>query len=116
MIYSVLNKSKNSLISQKAKMADSFFLRLLGLMFRKSIGKNEALIFKSAPSIHTFFMRFPIDIVFLDKNMKVIRICENLSPWRAVFCFGSAFTVELPPHRVLERPLNIGDILQITPI
>ena len=57
--YNLFNKSKNCLITSKTLVADNFFRRLKGLMFRKSINKEEALVFYHTPSIHTFYMNFP---------------------------------------------------------
>lgn len=114
--YRIINKTKAEPISRKAKIADSFFLRFKGLMFKKAISEEEALIFYNAPSIHTFFMRFPIDLAFLDKKMQVIRIYESLSPWKAVFCPKSFSVIEFPPHRTSQKSLEIGDILDFEPI
>ena len=114
MLYKITNKTKNTLISQKAKIADNFFKRLIGLMFRKSIDKEEVLVFKRAPSIHTFFMRFPIDIVFLDKEMRIIRICRTVKPWRAVFCQGSLFTLEFSSSGAFEKSLELGNVLELS--
>lgn len=115
MIYTIFDKQKGTLISSKARIANSFGLRLLGLMFKKQMDEKEALVFYQAPAIHTCFMRFAIDIVFLDKSNKVIRICPAVKPWKMVFCSGSASTIELPAQRALRRSLAVGDCLEITP-
>lgn len=116
MIYKIINKSKDKVISQTAFIARSFFSRLLGLMFRKSIAEDEALVFYHAPSIHTFFMRFPIDIVFLDKNMRVMKIYPALKPWKLAICLHSLLTLEFPPHKVSQTTTKVGDILELIPI
>ena len=113
MVYTI--KKEQITISQEAQMADTFLRRLVGLMFKKSISSGYALIFRNATSIHTFFMRFPIDIVFLDKDNQIIRICEALKPWRMVLCSRSKTTIELPAHKTSENSLKIGDFLQIEP-
>jgi hypothetical protein len=114
MICSIRNKSKESLIAKKAKVADNFFLRLAGLMFRKSIDYDTALIFYHAPSIHTFFMRFPIDVVFLDKDMRVVKVVLALKPARIVFCPKAAVTIELAPYKTSKNPIETGDILELS--
>ena len=113
MFYSIISKNKGTLISSKAIIASGFWLRLKGLMFDKAIDERAAVIFYHAPAIHTSFMRFAIDIVFLDKNNKIIKICEAVKPWKIVFCPQSALVLELPAHRAKERSLQTGDILQI---
>lgn len=82
-------------------------------MFDKSLPEGSALIFYHAPSIHTFFMRFPIDLVFLDKSMKVIRVVEALKPWRMAFCGRAYITLELPARKSSQISLRIGDILEL---
>ena len=114
MFYSIISKNKGSFISSKARVASNFWLRFKGLMFDGAIDEKAAMVFYNAPAIHTSFMRFSIDIVFLDKNNKVIRICEAVRPWKIVFCLSSALAIELPAHRAKERSLEIGDILEIT--
>ena len=114
VIYDLFNKSTNCLIASKALVADSFFLRLKGLMFRKSIDEEEALIFYHTPSIHTFFMRFPIEVVFLNQKMQVVEIYEELGPKRVVFSTSASIAVELPARKTSEETLEIGDILELT--
>ncbi|MCF7872727.1 MAG: DUF192 domain-containing protein, partial [Candidatus Omnitrophica bacterium] len=94
MFYKIVNKTKDVEITSSAEVASGFFQRLFGLMFRNNIKDDQALIFYQAPSIHTFFMRFPIDIIFLDREMKVKRIVNSLSPWRVVFCKDAYVTIE----------------------
>jgi len=114
-MYTIKNKSKVVVLSESAKIASSFFSRLRGLMFKKSLNEQNALIFINAPSIHTFFMRFPIDILFLDKGMRIIRICQSIYPGRCVFCLNSAFTIEFPAFRLEKLNVEIGDILEFYP-
>ncbi len=113
MIYSITSSQQGTMISSKAKIANSFGLRLKGLMFDKSLDESGALIFYHAPAIHTCFMNFAIDIVFLDKDNKVIRICEAVKPWKMVFCPSAKLVIELPSHRASRRSLEIGDKLDI---
>ena len=113
MIYKIINKTKSITLSQQAQVADSFFKRFWGLMFKKHIDKDEALIFYRAQSIHTFFMRFPIDVIFLDKNMRVIKIYQGLKPFRFAASLKSAITIELPPYKTFQIPTEVGDILEL---
>ncbi|MBU2044310.1 MAG: DUF192 domain-containing protein [Candidatus Omnitrophica bacterium] len=114
MFYSIISKNKGSFISSKVRIASNFWLRFKGLMFDRTIDEKAAMVFYNAPAIHTSFMRFSIDIVFLDKNNKVIKICQAVKPWKIVFCRHSALAIELPAHRAKERSLELGDTLQIT--
>jgi uncharacterized membrane protein (UPF0127 family) len=111
MIYQVVNKSTGALICQ-APVAASFWQRFMGLMFRSSLAQGRGLIFYRAPAIHTFFMRFPIDLVFLGPEMKVIKVYSALRPWRLASCPGSELTLELEAGRCTAR-LKPGDILEL---
>ncbi len=111
----IISKKDGTSVSLKAKAADNFLLRMLGLMFRKGMHEQEAIIFYKAPSIHTFFMRFAFDLVFLDKNGRVVRICPSIKPWKLIFCYQSAITIEFSPGTVIRSSLEIGDSLIIKP-
>ena len=113
IIYNLRNKSKNCLIASKARVAENFLLRLKGFMFRKSIDGEEALIFYHTPSIHTFFMRFPIEVVFLNQKMQVVEIYQELGPGRVVFSASASIAIELPANKTSSQTLEIGDILSI---
>ncbi len=115
MVYTLIRKTQGNTISTKVKEALSFQQRLVGLMLRKSMDEDEALVFYHAPSIHTFFMRFPIDLIFLNKKNEVIRVCEALRPWRMVLCSASCLTIELPAHKTKEKCVKLGDILELIP-
>ena len=115
VIYNLFNKSKNCLIVSGARVADNFLLRLKGLMFRKSIDEEEALIFYHTPSIHTFFMRFPIEVVFLNQKMQVVEIYEELGPKRIVFSASASIAIELSVGKTSDKTLEIGDILELVP-
>ncbi len=81
MAYNMYKIYLGSLEFSKTKIADSFLLRFKGLMFRRNIETNEGLLLKKCNSIHTFFMRFTIDVAYLDKDFFVIDK-ETLKPWR----------------------------------
>ena len=103
----------NKILLDDARMADSRLKRLIGLMFRKSIPDNQALIFYRAGEIHTFFMLMPIDIIFLDKSMEVIKLRENVPPMRIVFCRKSFYTIECAAGLSAAKGIKEGDTLII---
>jgi len=73
--------SNEKLFADEVKIADSFLSRLRGLMFVKKLTAGGGILLKNCSAVHCLFMRFPIDIVYLDKNMKVINF-ETVKPWR----------------------------------
>ena len=66
----------------RAEVAKSFFQRARGLIGRKSLAPGTGLLILRCNAIHTFFMRFPIDATFLDKNDQVVKVVRNIPPWR----------------------------------
>ncbi|MFO8053379.1 MAG: DUF192 domain-containing protein [Candidatus Omnitrophota bacterium] len=113
MLYKIINKTKDIEIVRSAEVASGFFQRLLGLMFRSSMGKNQALVFYQAPSIHTFFMNFSLDLLFLDRQMVVKRIVNSLPPWRVAFCKGAYVTIELPAGKAKQNNISLGDKIEL---
>lgn len=76
-----------TILGVHAYVAEGFFPRLLGLMFRRDLQAGEGLLITCCNAIHTCFMRFPIDVAFLDRDGAVVRIVRNIKPWR-LFVFG----------------------------
>ncbi|MCB4790417.1 MAG: DUF192 domain-containing protein [Elusimicrobia bacterium] len=95
------------------KVAGSFFEKLVGWMFIK-VPSSEGLLLSHCNSIHTFFMRFQIDIIFRDKEGRVVRIIEGLKPYRVVLPVKNACQVlELSSNTVKAVGLKMGDIVEI---
>lgn len=91
-------------------MASSFFSRTRGLMGRHGIGAGRALVLKPCNSIHTCFMRFPIDAVFVAKNGTVQAIVYGLKPWRLTPIFWKAhYCIEFESGYLPTSAVSIGD-------
>jgi hypothetical protein len=75
------------------------------------MGKEEALIFPKAPSIHTFFMKFAIDIAFLDPAKKVVACLEKVKPDRILPYIKSRYTIEMAEDSIREKGISLGDQL-----
>src|SRR4051812_38799906 len=92
--------NQDRVIIPKCRVARDFLSRFLGLMGRKRIATDEALLFPRCNSIHTFFMRFPIDIVFVGADGTVVDVVEGLRPWRLLMPRAKAkHTVEIAARR-----------------
>lgn len=110
----IFNKTKNLAVSAAAGRADTFSTRLLGLIPRKSLGAEEGLWLEPCAMIHMCFMRFAIDAVFLDKDLRVLRIIAGFKPWRfSPWVYGARGVLELPAGRSAGR-LEPGDQLEFT--
>lgn len=100
----VFNKTSGAQVSSAASRADTFSTRLFGLIPRASLGEEEGLWLEPCAMIHMCFMRFPIDAVFLGKDMKVLRVIENFQPWRfSPWVAGARGVLELPAGRAGGR-------------
>lgn len=110
----VVNLTSNEVLADQAQFAKTFLTRLKGLMFRKEIEPGECLILHPCNSIHTFFMRFPIDVLFVSKENKVVHAIENISP-NAVspIVRSAARVVELPVGTIWKTNTKVGDRLSI---
>ncbi|MCK4532166.1 DUF192 domain-containing protein [bacterium] len=110
----VFNLTRNCLLAEKAGEANSFVSRLIGLMGRKGLNKKEGLIILKTSSIHTFFMRFSIDVVFFNKKGEIIKIISELKPCRmSPWVWGAYGVIELPAGKVLETKTQKGDCIEI---
>jgi uncharacterized protein len=110
----ITNVTKGVILAEKAVIAGTFFTRIRGLLGRKDFNIGEALVIKPCNSIHTFFMRFPIDVLFSDKNNKIIAVIPALAAFRVSrVYFNAAYVVELAAGALKAAPTNIGDILEI---
>ncbi len=98
-------------IASQVELACTFWARLNGLMFRRELASGRALLLEPCPQIHTCFMRFAIDVVFLDTQNRVVDVVEMIKPWRMSKFYRSARrTLELPGG-TLQGKIRPGDEL-----
>jgi uncharacterized membrane protein (UPF0127 family) len=79
-----------------------------GLLGRDGLDADEGLLIERCSSIHTCFMHFDIDVVYLDADWRVVKKVFRLTPWRLSACWGAAHTVELPAGILESRPAPLG--------
>jgi len=100
--------------------AESFRQRLLGLLARPPLVTGEALLLSPCNSVHSCFMRYPIDVVFLDRECRVLRIVEALQPWRALVCRRAHAVLELSAgdarRLCLTTGCSIASIVRLQPL
>ena len=100
-------------VCERCVVADSFRLRLRGLLGRRSLGSDEGLLLVGSPSIHTTFMRFPIDALFLDRELGVIAVKEGLKPWRVAGRRKAKHILELRSGEAARRNVGAGARLRL---
>ncbi len=92
---STLRRADGTVICERLVLAESPPARLRGLLGRKGLSAGEGLLLRPSGSIHTAFMRFPIDAVFLDRDLTVLDVRRELPPWRAAGKRGARAVLEL---------------------
>jgi uncharacterized membrane protein (UPF0127 family) len=102
-------------ICNRLGRADSFSSRLRGWMFRVEPSPDDGLLIPHCASIHSFFMRFPMDVIFTDKDLRIVKIVSGLKPWRVCGTPSGAHTLELPAGAAARARLAAGDQLGIGP-
>jgi uncharacterized protein len=110
----LINQTKNTILAEDVFLARAPFSRMKGLLGRKVFLPGQAIILEPSNSIHTFFMRFPIDILFVDKNYKIIEILPEFSPNKiSRIYWHSSRVIELPAGRLNLTNTKVQDQLQL---
>jgi uncharacterized membrane protein (UPF0127 family)/CheY-like chemotaxis protein len=104
-----LRREDGRVVCESCRIADSTLRRMRGLLGRSALKPGEGIVLRPAWSIHTGFMRFPIDAVFLDPDLTVIHIEPELRPWKTASVRGSREIVELRAGECERRGLEVGD-------
>jgi hypothetical protein len=106
------NARTGSVLADRMERASSILARARGLLGRSSLAGGEGLLIERCRAIHTFFMRFAVDVVFLSRDLRVVRAIPGLRPWRATrFHPRAALVAELPAGTVLRTGTREGDVL-----
>lgn len=100
-------------ICKQAKVANTFMSRLIGLMFKENMSNFDGLLISQCNSIHTFFMKYSLDLIFLDKDLKVVKVLEDKSPWRMSLMYFSATQVLEVVAGTLDGRISKGDRLEM---
>jgi len=108
-----LEREDGSAVCERCVIADNPVSRLVGLLGRSELEIGEGLLMRPAFSIHTSFMRFPIDAVFLDRELAVLRIAPKLKPWRAAAKAGAHAILELPAGETKRRDIQVLDRMRL---
>ena len=98
-------------VCERCEIPESGLGRMRGLLGRDGLEPGGGMLIDRAPSVHMFFMRFPIDVVFLDRDRKVVRVVERLRPWRIASARHAAAALELPVGAAAAAGVVGGDVL-----
>jgi uncharacterized membrane protein (UPF0127 family) len=108
-----LHRADGAVVVERCLVADSPFARMRGLLGRRELPSGEGVLLRPAASIHTFFMRFPIDAVFLGADGEVLRIAPSVRPWRTAAKRGARAVLEVAAGECERRGIRPGDRLEM---
>jgi uncharacterized protein len=109
----VLLRQDGSPVCERCLLAETPLTRLKGLLGRRGLEQGEGLLLRPAASIHTFFMRFPLDIVWVDRDLNVLKVSHDVSPWRTAACKGAKGVVEMAAGEATRLGVSAGDKLTL---
>jgi uncharacterized protein len=110
----VRNLTRQTVLADTVEVADRAATRRKGLLGRTHLPVGEALWIVPCESVHTFFMRFSIDLIYLDRFMKVRKVRTHIPPWRISMCFMAHSVIELAAGSVLASQTSPGDQLEFS--
>lgn len=108
------NIARGTTLAVRCRVASSARDRTVGLLGTKELPAGHGLLIERSPSIHMFFMRYAIDVVFVDAQQRVRHVVENLRPWRIVaWARGARDCIELPTGTIARTQTAVGDRLAL---
>lgn len=106
----IKNETRGAILAERAFEARGFWPRLVGLLGRSALESGEALLLDPCTSVHTAFMRFPIDVIYLDRDKRVVKTSPNLKPFRMSGVLrGGRSVIELPTGIIESTGTVAGD-------
>jgi hypothetical protein len=109
----ILNTSRDVELASDARVARGYWSRLAGLLGRRRLAPGEALVIQPCNSVHTWFMRFTIDVLFVDGEGRVVKAVSGLRPFRISTAFrGARAAIELPRGVIAASGTAAGDALR----
>ena len=105
----LIRPSDGAVIAERLEIARSPLAKMVGLLGRRSLDARHALLIDGCRSIHTFFMAFPIDVVFVDDQLCALKVIPHLVPWRLASCRHAHAVVEFGDGAFAHCPVQLGD-------
>ena len=110
----ILNARTGAVVARTVEVADTRAARNRGLLGRDRLDSGAALLISPCLAVHTAFMRFAIDVVFVDRNDCVVKMVRDLTPWRMAAAWRARRVIELPAGELHAHDVRIGDRLYLT--
>jgi uncharacterized membrane protein (UPF0127 family) len=112
----VRRTADGAVVCERCEIPESSFGRARGLLGRSCLEPGEGMLIDRAGSVHMFFMRFPIDVVFLDRDRQVVGVRHGLRPWRVAGARRAVAALELPAGAAAAAGVEEGDVLVLDDI
>ncbi|MBY0507966.1 MAG: DUF192 domain-containing protein [Bryobacteraceae bacterium] len=108
----VKNLTKSTYLADRAGVANTPETRNRGLLKHMSLEKGDGLWISPTQAVHMFFMKFALDLVYLDREKRVVKVRENVKPWRISAALRAKSVLELPVGTIAESRTSPGDQLE----
>ena len=122
VVLCVRNQTRGTVLCARARLARNFQDRRRGLLGRSQLNRDEGMLFQAEPVLplmwmHTFFMAFPIDIVFLGRDNVVMKIQASLKPWRlSAIVLGARLAIEVSEGVAMRAETAVGDFISVAKV
>jgi hypothetical protein len=111
----VSNQTRGTVLAARIEVADTGAKRNKGLLGRSGLEAGGGLWIVPCQSVHTFFMKFPIDLVYLDRKNRIKKVCDSVPAWRMSVCLSAHSILELPAGTIRGTQTQAGDTVEFTP-
>ena len=111
--FALVDAADGRVVVRRLELALDSATRRKGLLGRDGLDEGAGLVIAPSNSVHTFFMRFPLDVVFLDRDLKVVRVVHGLRPWRVAGARRAVAALELPAGAAAAAGIEEGDVLSL---
>jgi uncharacterized membrane protein (UPF0127 family) len=111
--HALRNTANGGMVAETLELALSRSSRRRGLLGRDSLAEGHGMLIAPCSSIHTWFMRFPIDVIFVKRDGRVVKLCRHVGPWRLAFGWGAYAAIEFPSGAIDRSAVSVGDRLEL---
>lgn len=115
MAHTLMNDRTRSAVALEVEVAATRATRRRGLLGRETLGATEGLLLSPCKAVHTVGMRFPIDVIFIDRDGRAVRIVPALAPWRIAMSARAKAVIELAAGQAAASDIRVGDMLYLAP-
>ena len=112
--WTISNLTRQTILAARVEVADHGVKRSKGLLGRACLTPEEGLWIVPCEAVHTFCMRFPIDLVYIDRHKRVKKVRSDVMPWRMSACLSACSVIELAAGTIRETRTQAGDVLDFT--